>query len=73
MSSTSDDNALARGGPLPALVAVFALGAIIVAAALVFAGSLALGAAKTWMLVGTVVWFVTAPVWLLRREGEGDA
>ena len=32
------------------------------------AGSLTLDAVKTWMLVSTVVWFVTVPVWMGRAD-----
>lgn len=60
-----------------ALVAIVDVGVIIVAAALVFAGSLSLDTAKLWMLLGTVGWFLTAPFWLLSQEsqveGEVDA
>ena len=32
------------------------------------AGSITLDAVKTWMLVCTVVWFLTVPVWMDRKE-----
>jgi hypothetical protein len=32
------------------------------------AGGLTLDAVKTWMLVGTIVWFVTVPFWMDRAE-----
>jgi hypothetical protein len=32
------------------------------------AGSLSLDAVKVWMLVCTVVWFVTVPIWMDRAE-----
>ena len=51
-------------------VATINVGVIIVAAALVFAGSMSLDTAKLWMLLGTVGWFMAAPVWLLSQEGE---
>ena len=32
------------------------------------AGSMTLDAVKTWMLVSTIVWFVTVPFWMDRTE-----
>lgn len=32
------------------------------------AGTLPLASVKTWMLVFTVVWFVTVPVWMDRQK-----
>ena len=52
--------------------AVSGLLGTLVAAALVFAGQVSLGVAKTSMLVATVVWFVAAPLWLLRGD-KGQA
>lgn len=72
MSDTTKEGAPLPGGPLLALIAIAALGAVIVSAALVFTGGMSLSAAKTSMLVGTIVWFVAGPVWLLRGQADGD-
>ncbi len=32
------------------------------------AGSLSLDAVKTWMLVSTILWFVTVPIWMGRPD-----
>ena len=32
------------------------------------AGGLTLDAVKTWMLVSTVLWFVTVPLWMDRAD-----
>jgi hypothetical protein len=48
------------------LVSLAALAGTIVPPALYFTGNLALDAAKWWMLVATVAWFVATPVWMDR-------
>jgi hypothetical protein len=40
----------------------------VVPAFLVFAGQLDLAAHQVWMLAGTGLWFVTAPLWI-RKKG----
>lgn len=72
MSHVSAESTSPARRALPALAAMASLAGIFLAAALVFNGALSLGAAKKWMLVATILWFVTAPIWLLRREGETD-
>jgi hypothetical protein len=47
-----------------------ALGATIVPSVLYLRDGLPLDAVKAWMLAGTVVWFVTAPLWM-DRENTG--
>ena len=44
-----------------------ALAGTIVPAGWFMAGRMELDAMKLWMLVSTVVWFVTAPVWLKQK------
>lgn len=72
MSGASNQRPSLMGGPLPALIATAALVGIIAAAGLVFAGRVSLEHAKLWSLVATVVWFVAAPVWLLRHQAEEE-
>ena len=38
----------------------------------VFQGAMELDTAKIFMLVGTVIWFVSAPVWMNRAAAAGD-
>ena len=52
------------------LVSSLALAGIIVPPALYLAGSLSLPAVKVWMLVATVVWFVTVPFWMGRERSS---
>ncbi len=44
----------------------------IVPAFLVFAGTLTLQAHYTLMLIGTVLWFVAAPFWMLKKKAENS-
>jgi hypothetical protein len=46
------------------LVSWIALTATIVPPLLYLADSMPLDTVKTWMLAGTVVWFVTVPMWM---------
>ena len=41
---------------------------VIAPAFLYLSGGTTLPTVKTWMLVFTVLWFVTVPVWMDRRE-----
>lgn len=45
-------------------LSVIAVALTVVPAFLVFAGDLAWNTHATLMLVGTVLWFVTAPMWM---------
>lgn len=49
-----------------------ALAAMLVAAILVFNGSLSREAFTRWALGGTIVWFVTVPFWMKRRLHQQD-
>lgn len=53
---------------LAQIVSWIALVGTIVPAMAYLGGSLSLPAVKTWMLVSTVVWFVTVPVWMGRSD-----
>ncbi len=44
------------------------LAMIIVPPCLYFAGNLEIDAAKTWMFVATVAWFVSAPLWMEHKN-----
>jgi hypothetical protein len=44
-----------------------ALAALILAALLYMGGTLSKPAMKAWMLVATLVWFGTAPLWMGKR------
>jgi hypothetical protein len=48
------------------LVSLAALAGTIVPPALYFSGGLALDAAKWWMLMAAVAWFISAPLWMDR-------
>lgn len=54
------------------IVSYIALAGIIVPPALYLAGSLPLPAVKVWMLVATVVWFVTVPFWMGRKQSSEE-
>ncbi len=49
-----------------------ALAGILVPPTLYLAGNLHLPAVKVWMLVATVVWFVTVPFWMGRKQSCED-
>lgn len=51
------------------IVSWLALAGTIGPALLYFTGRTPLDAAKGWMLLATIVWFATAPVWMERRRG----
>jgi hypothetical protein len=50
------------------VVAILALVVLVVAPFLFFYGTFTLDTSKTWMLVGTILWFVSSPFWLGRKE-----
>jgi len=54
------------------IVSYIALAGIIVPPALYLAGSLPLPAVKLWMLVATVVWFVTVPFLMGRKQSSEE-
>ncbi len=49
------------------IVSGLALVGTILPAVLFVGGSLELAQVKTWMLVGTIVWFVATPLWMERK------
>jgi hypothetical protein len=50
------------------VVSVAALGGTILPAVLFIADRVTLPSVHTWMLVSTIIWFVTAPLWIDRSE-----
>lgn len=54
---------------IAALISGLALAAAIAPALLFFFDKMTLDAVKLWMLVATVVWFVTAPLWMEHKVG----
>ena len=46
------------------LISVLALLATLLPSMMYFAGQMELPAVKTWMLVATVVWFISATFWM---------
>jgi hypothetical protein len=54
---------------IAALISWLALAAAIAPALLFFFDKMTLDAVKLWMLVATVVWFVTAPLWMEHKVG----
>lgn len=50
------------------LISALALGLTLVPALLVFAGRIGWPTYTTLMLVGTVLWFGTAPLWMRDRD-----
>ena len=50
------------------IISWLALAATLVPAFLYLASSLDLAQVKTWMLVATVVWFATVPLWMGRKH-----
>lgn len=52
------------------LISCLALAATLAPAALFFAGKLELPAAKLWMLVAAVAWFVATPLWMEHKATD---
>ncbi len=52
------------------IISIIGLLLTIVPAFLVFAGQLTLTAHYTLMLIGAVVWFLSAPFWMLKRSSS---
>ena len=52
------------------IVSLIGLLLTIVPAFLVFSGSLQIEQHYTLMLIGTVVWFLSAPFWMLKKRGD---
>ena len=52
------------------IVSLIGLLLTIVPAFLVFSGSLQIEQHYTLMLIGTVVWFLSAPFWMLKKKVE---
>ncbi len=46
------------------LISWLALAAVIIPPLLYLGGSMDKPAMKNWMLLGTIVWFLTAPIWM---------
>lgn len=53
---------------LMSILAIIALGLTIVPSFFVFSGTLEMGLYKNLMTAGTLLWFVTAPIWF-RKKG----
>jgi len=51
------------------VISFVGLGLTVVPALLVFAGSIPWATHARLMMVGTVLWFATAPLWLGRTDG----
>jgi hypothetical protein len=52
------------------LISCLALAATLLPAVLFFAGKLELPAAKLWMLIAAVVWFVATPLWMEHKATD---
>jgi hypothetical protein len=52
------------------LISCLALAATLAPAVLFFADKLELPAAKLWMLVAAVVWFVATPLWMEHKATD---
>lgn len=50
-------------------ISYLALAGIVVPPVLYLTDSLSLSAVKLWLLVATVVWFATVPLWMGRKSG----
>ena len=50
------------------LISLIGLLLTIVPAFLVFAGTIAIEQHYTYMLIGAIIWFVSAPFWMLKKK-----
>jgi hypothetical protein len=55
---------------LAQIISWLALVGVIVPSLLYLGGRMTLPAVKLWMLVFTMVWFVTVPIWMERKPEE---
>jgi hypothetical protein len=55
---------------LPKLISFTALALVIIPPILYLVGSLGKPPMTTLMLIGTLAWFATVPLWMGRRESE---
>ena len=55
---------------LAQVVSWLALIGTLVPSVIYLAGGTSLPAVKTWMLVGTIVWFATVPFWMGRAKED---
>ena len=46
------------------IVSWVALAGVLLPAMLYLTDAMALGTVKTWMLISTIVWFATVPLWM---------
>ncbi len=53
--------------PIAKIISWIALAATIAPALLYLSGNMDIAPVKTWMLVATVAWFVTVPLWMDRK------
>ncbi len=53
--------------PITKILSFIGLGLTVIPSFLVFSGSLTLDQHKTYMLIGTILWFVTAPMWMNKK------
>ncbi|MEZ4699226.1 MAG: hypothetical protein R2834_02760 [Rhodothermales bacterium] len=51
------------------IVSAVGLGLTVVPAFLVFGGSMSIEQHTTLMLIGTVLWFGSAPIWMTEKKG----
>ncbi len=52
------------------IISYIGLGLTVIPAVLVYRGALTWETHATWMLIGTMLWFGTAPLWMKRDHGE---
>ncbi|QDH78928.1 hypothetical protein FKX85_07710 [Echinicola soli] len=55
------------------LISFIALGLNLIPAFLVFQGVISSDQCKTLMFIGTVVWFITAPMWMNKKPEEASS
>ncbi len=51
-------------------ISFISLAATLLPAILFFADQLSLGAAQTWMLGSSILWFLTAPIWMEHKTSD---
>ncbi len=59
--------------PLLKLISLLGLSLTIIPAVLVFTETIELPLSKTLMLVGTLLWFCTAPFWMNKEKKQQEA
>lgn len=58
--------------PIAVLLSISGLVVIIGSSLMVFLGHTTIATFKTWVLVASIIWFVTSPLWMIKRKTSNE-